>query len=178
MALNPIDHPDAFDSLEVGTVRSPGKVEFSGHDRKANWDVKTGKGIDGGTTTLNGIPAIEVSATFTLVNVEEFEAWVAFAKAVKSTISATPKGVDVYHPDLAENDIKSVCMATFGGRVHDGKGGQKYTIKFQEYRAPKKKPAASITASGSGKPASLDPNAAALAKLEALTKKYQETPWG
>ncbi len=177
MAVNPLDNPELFDALEIAGVRSPGKVELSGHDRKANWDVKTGKGIDGGSTTLNSIPAIEFSATFWLVNIEEFEAWPAFAKVVRDTISASPKGADVYHPDLAENDIKSVCQGTFGGRVHDGKGGQKYTIKFQEYRAPKKKTGTG-NVSGSGKVPKDDPNAAALAQLAALTKKYQETPWG
>lgn len=177
MPANPVEHPDLFDALEIAGVRSPGKVEFSGHDRKANWDVKVGKGIDGGSTTLNGIPPIEFTATFWLVNVAEFEAWPAFAKVVRETISASPKGADVYHPDLAENDIKSVCQATFGGRQHDGKGGQKYAIRFQEYRAPKKKSGTGAVV-GSSKVKSSDPNAEALAKLAELTKKYEKTPWG
>lgn len=177
MAPNPIENPDLFEGLEIAGQVSPGKVELSGHDRKANWDVKVGKGIDGGSTTLNGVPAIEFTATFTLSTLEEFEAWPAWAKLVRNTISATPKGVDIYHPDLAENDIKSVCQGKFGGRTHDGKGGQKYVITFQEYRAPKKT-SGSGTISGSAKTPKADPNAAALAQLAALTKQYEKTPWG
>jgi len=45
-APNPIDDEELFASIELGGVKSPGKVTLSGHDRKATWDVKKGPGTN------------------------------------------------------------------------------------------------------------------------------------
>jgi len=173
---NPVDNPDLYEAIELGGRRSPGKVELSGHDRAAKWDVKTAKGKKGGTTTLDAIGPIEFTATFTLSTVEEFDEWEAFSKIIRSTIAGTtPKAIDIYHPDLAEQDITSVVQGKIVGRKHDGKGGQVITVTFQEYLPPKPKGG---TASGSKKSTKNDPNQAALDELAALTAQYQATPWG
>jgi hypothetical protein len=174
---NPVDNPDLYEAIELGGRRSPGKVELSGHDRAAKWDVKTAKGKKGGTTTLDAIAPIEFTATFTLSTVDEFDEWGAFSKIIRSTIAGTtPKAIDIYHPDLAEQDITSVVQGKIVGRKHDGKGGQVITVTFQEYLPPKPKGG---TASGSKKSSkAVDPNQAALDELAALTAQYKETPWG
>jgi hypothetical protein len=173
---NPVDNPDLYESIELGGRRSPGSVTLSNHDRKAKFDVKTAKGKAGGTTTLDSIPPVEFTATFTLSTVEEFDEWEAFVRIIRATLSGPkPTPVDIYHPDLAENDITSVVRATIGGRKHDGKGGQMIAVTFQEYFPPKPKGG---TASGSKKSTKNDPNQAALDELAALTAQYQATPWG
>lgn len=168
-----------FDSIELGGVRSPGQVQsISGHDRKINWDVKAGAGQKGATTTLKDIPPLEFAVSFYLADAADQEAWPDFATLITSTISgATPKALDVYHPDLAANDILSVVLANFGGVVHDRKGGQTITVKFQEYKPPKPK-GGSPSGSSAKKPTAPDPNAAANAELAALTEQYKATPWG
>lgn len=172
---NPFDNEDLYNTMILGGVRSPGVVKFSGHDRELDWDVKVGPGTKGGTTTLKGEKPIEFSATFSLTDRDDFEAWEKFQKLIESTVSGTkPKALDCYHPDLARNDIKSIVKKTIGGAVHDGKGGQSYTVKFLEYRPVKPKGG---TTAGS-KTKTTDPDAAALAELNALTTKYQKTPWG
>ncbi len=176
---NPIDDPELYDSVELGGVRSPGVVTITGHDRKHGWDVKKGAGQAGATTTRTSDDPIEFTCTFKLSDEEDFAAWPAFAAVVNSTVvgqSATAR--DIYHPDLAENDIKSVVKSTMMGTVHDGMGGQTRAVKFLEYKPPRK---AGGTPSGSkagSKATAPDPNQAAKDEIARLTKAYQNTPWG
>jgi hypothetical protein len=180
---NPLDNPDLFDSIVLAGVQSPGKVTLSGHDRKVTWDVKSGPGLQGATTTIKEIPPIEFTASFYLVKddaqgIDDFAAWEPFLAVVNSSLSGTkPKALEIYHPDLALNEITSVCKAQVGGAVHDGKGGITYVIKFQEYKPPKPKGGSPSGTKTSTKKKD-DPDAAALAQLAALTDQYKQTPWG
>lgn len=183
MTVNPIDNEELYNSVILGGVTSPGKVTLSGHDRKTNWDVKTGPGLTGGTTTIKDTPPIEFTATFYLVNdvaqgTNDLDDWPAFQAVIESTIaSSKPKAVEIYHPDLASQHppISSVCKASVGGVVHDGKGGQTIVVKFQEYRPPKPKGGSPSGSKTTAKKA--DPDAAALAQLAQLTDQYKKTPW-
>lgn len=172
---NPITD-ESFDFIELGGVESPGVVKLSGHDRKINWDVKAGSGQSGATTTLKDIPPISFTATIYMADDDDFDDWPEFRAQCLSTINPKPKALDIYHPDLDAQNITSVCLASMGGVVHDGKGGRTVVIQFQEYKPPVKKTG---TPSGSAsKTKTVDPNAAALAELAALTKQYQSTPAG
>jgi len=177
MAINPLTNEDLFDVVVLGGVTSPGKVKISGHDLEAKWDVKTAAGQKGATTTLKEQPPRVVTCVFTLTDEDDFDAWPAFQAQIESTINgATPKALDIYHPDLASQRITSVCQGKIGGAVHDGKGGQTRTVTFQEYFPPKKAggtPKGSVT-----KTKAPDPNQAALDELAKLTKQYEKTPWG
>jgi hypothetical protein len=175
------DDEDLFNAITLAGTRSPGKVTITGHDRKVDWDVKAGSGQSGASTTLKAIPPIEFTCAFYLVRddsqaIDQVTEWASFEDLINSTVNgSTPKALDIYHPDLASRGITSVVLASFGGVIHDGKGGQTVTVKFQEYKPPKPKGG---SASGSkAKAAANDPNAAANAELAALTKQYQATPW-
>jgi len=178
---NPHDNPDLFDSVELAGVKSPGVVKLSGHDDKTSWDVKAGSGQAGASLTRKGTPPVEFTATFYLATSEEQDAWAYFRDVIKSSVAGTTKALDIYHPDLEANGIKSVVKGTIGGVVHDGKGGQTIAVKFQVYAPPVK---AAGSPSGSASKAKregktvVDPNAAANAELAALTAQYQATPWG
>jgi hypothetical protein len=183
---NPQDDESLYDSIVLAGVRSPGSVKLSGHDRKVDWDVKNAAAQTGASTTLKSIPLVEFTATFYLVKdvaqgIDDFAAWPAFQALIDSTVAGSkPKALDVYHPDLASQDppISSVVKALVGGVVHDGKGGQTITVKFQEYRPPKPKGGSpSGSKSKDAKKTAPDPDAAALAELQSLTDKYQKTGW-
>jgi hypothetical protein len=182
-APNPVDNEELYDAIVLGGQRSPGVVALSGHDRVIGWDVKKGAGQSGATTTRTSEDPAEVTCSFYLVKddaqgIDDFAQWPAFLALAKSTVAgAKPKALDIYHPDLAENDIKSVVLKKVGGVVHDGMGGQTRTLVFLEYRPPKPK-GGTPKASGTKKPKENDPNAEALAELARLTKQYQDTPWG
>ncbi len=178
MSPNPVTDEELYQGIVLGGVRSPGQVTLSGHDRGVKWDVKEGNGQAGASTTLKSIPPIEFTATFYLADQDDFDAWPAFHDVIDSTVSGPkPKALDIYHPDLATQNINSVTKASVGGVVHDKKGGQTIVVKFQEYKPPKPK-GGTPNGSGAKKKEAPDPNAAANAQLAALTKQYQETPWG
>lgn len=179
--VDPINDAELFDSIELGGVRSPGQVRsISGHERKVNWDVKEGQGQTGASTTLKSIPLRTITVTFFLADEDDIAAWPSFRELCLSTIKgATPKALDIYYPDLAVNEVRSVVLASLGGVQHDGKGGQTIAVVFQEYAPPRPKGGSPKGSSSSAKKnAAPDPNAAAKAELAALTKKYENTPWG
>lgn len=182
MPVNPIDNEELYNSIVLAGVKSPGKVTLSGHDRKVNWDVKSGPNLSGATTTIKDVPPIEFTASFYLlrdvtVGVDDLADWPAFLAVINSSISGSkPKALDIYHPDLASNEIVSVCKASVGGVVHDGKGGQTVVIKFQEYKPPKKK-GGSPNGSKSSPKKVVDPDKAAKDEIDKLTKQYLSTPW-
>ena len=179
--MNPIDDSDLYDAITLGGFRSPGQVTLSGHDRNEKWDVKDGKGQGGATTTHQGEQVAQFTASFYLVKddaqgIDDFAAWEVFVQVIKSTVvGKSPTALDIYHPDLAANDIKAVCKASIGGMVHDGKGGATVAVKFIEYRPPKKKTGSPNGAGGwtssTGAANKNDPNAAAKAELDKLTKQ-------
>jgi hypothetical protein len=169
---NPIDNEELYDSIELAGVRSPGFVTLSGHDRVEKWDVKSADGAGGARMTYKGDEIAQFQASFYLVkdpvlDLDEFAAWEKFAAVIKSSIIATgkPKALKIYHPDLAANDIKSVCKASIGGMQHDGKGGATVVVKFIEYRP--QKPASGVPVSA--KQTKPDPNADLKAIVKSLT---------
>ena len=176
---NPISNPDLYDHIELGGVQSPGVVTLSGHDRKIGWDIKKGNAQSGATTTRSCDDPVEFTASFYLADEEDFDAWPTFLAVINSTVSGkTPSALDVYHPDLAENDIKSVVKGTVAGTVHDGKGGQTRVVKFLEYKPPRKAGGSPNGSKAGAAAKAPDPNAAALAEIAALTAAYAATPWG
>ena len=172
---NPFDNGDLYDAIVLENKRSPGKVVLSGHDRKQRWDIKEAVGHGGGTTTYKGDSVAQFTAEFTLTRdpvqgLDEFAAWDTFVGLIKTMLpkSGPPKARAIYHPDLATNDIKSVCQASIGGMVHDGSGGAKVTVAFLEYRPPKKTSGLPTKPTKEGEP---DPNADLKAKIAAATEE-------
>lgn len=80
-------NPELYDTIVLAGVRSPGRVTLSGHDRKVNWDVQAGVGLNGASTTLKNVPPIEFTASFYLADEDEKAAWPAFAALIKSTLT-------------------------------------------------------------------------------------------
>ena len=176
---NILDNEDLYKSVVLKGVASPGQVTLSGHDSSVQWDVKGGPSLNGATTTLRSRLPIKFSASFYLLRdvsqgIDDFADWPTFAKLINSTVSSTPQALDIYHPDLAANDIKSVVKATIGGTTYDGLGGATVVVKFQEYRPPKKRGGTLLGSQKQGP----DPNADLKNQITNLTTQYQNTPWG
>ena len=176
---NPVDHSDLYDSIQLAGVRSPGMVTLSGHDRNQKWDVKEADGHGGATTTHKGEQVAQFSASFYLVKdpilgLDEFSDWETFSALIRSSLppGGKPKALTIYHPDLAANDIKSVCQASIGGMTHDGKGGGTVVVKFIEYRPAKKQ--GGTPAGAKAKATKADPNADLKAQLDALLEEARK----
>ena len=182
-----------LDHILLAGVQSPGVVTLSGHDRSWKWDKKIGDGQSGGSLELKGSELTTFTATFRLVNdpssdVDEVAAWDGFSRLIRSSVEAkSPTGLDIYHPDLARNQIRSVVEGKIGGMTHDGMGGRQVVVTFEEYSPPKKKsgsPSGSKAASPGGAsggaagvdggqfgPPTPDPNQAAKDELAALVEE-------
>jgi len=174
---NPVDDEDLYTAFTLGGITSPGVVRsITGHDREIDWDVKTGAGQSGATTTLKAEKPCEFTITLAFADAEDLDSWPAFRDHIKTTVKGNGKALDIYYPDLAANDIKSVVMKSIGGMVHDGKGGQTVAIKFLEYKPPKPKKVTPSSSTSNAK--APDPNAAANAELAALVDKYKNTEPG
>ncbi len=196
------DHDDVYSVIVLGTVRSPGVVTLSGHDRNEDWDIKAAKGQTGASSSLNGRPVGQFTATFYLVSDEpdesganDFTRWDEFQRLIESCTSGPkPIALPIYHPDLARNGFTEVTNGGVSGMKHDGKGGATVVVKFLEYKPPKPKPASKATATPAARhgvglageagaavnpdaeppPPKPDPNADAKRELSELVAKARE----
>ena len=179
--MNPSDNEELYRSLVIGDRVSPGVVTLSGHDRGHNWDIKTTKGVDGATTSYVGAPPGEFVAAFSLTKdyttgEDQFADWDTFQIYLESLLPGPePKAAPIYHPDLARQHYSEITVSSIGGMVHSGNGVGTVTVKFLEYKPPKKKPvkSASAKAGSSTQKGKDDPNAARKAEVDALTKEWQ-----
>jgi hypothetical protein len=187
----PSDNDDLYSAIVLGTMRSPGVVTLSGHDRTKAWDVKAAKGESGASSALNGDPVGSFEASFYLVDdgaidePSDFDRWAEFQRLIESTTNGPkPVALPIYHPDLAAQRYTEVVSGGVGGMVHDGRGGATVRVKFLEYRPPKTKPIAkaqpkpgtSSNESGTGTriPQKPDPNAESKRQLAALLERARQ----
>lgn len=154
VVISPFATPELYDKYLLAGVRSPGVVAFTGHDRAENWDIKDAAGNAGAVSARKGNAPIEFTATHSLVidpiaGVDQEAEWDEFAKIIEGTISgATPKAVDIFHPDLARVGIKSVVKKRIGGFVRDGLGGVTVVVAYLEYKPPVAKTVTGAKGSG------------------------------
>lgn len=183
---SPRQQGDLLDTLIVQNVLSPGKVTLSGLPRKNGWDIVNAKGKTGSSTTLNGAPVAQITATFELMGDEEnddgqtvFDRWDSFARLLQTSVEGkAPVALRVYHPDLADAKITELVLGPNGISLptYDGKGGKSYTVDFIQFKPPKPKAAAkpkggtvNYANTNEGKRSPPDPNAAAKQELARLT---------
>jgi hypothetical protein len=185
--MNPFLEEEAFEKIVLAGVKSPGKCTIKGAKRSEKWDVKDGDGQDGASTTRKGKVPAKFSIDFELFydpmqEIDEFVEWDGFLKVLRRPgASKDPVALEIYHPDLAELDIKAVVVTDIGGKVHSGKGSAVVTVDFLEYSPPKPKPAKGAkggkTSNGgktSGDAAKQDPNAAAKRELASLLNEAKK----
>ncbi|MCK6536119.1 MAG: hypothetical protein L6Q84_24400 [Polyangiaceae bacterium] len=170
----PSQNPDLYNSIVLNGLRSPGVVTLSGHDREHGWDIKEAKGQDGASTTRNGEKVCQFTATFQLSDdplsdVDDYATWDSFRTMLQLSMRAkAPTAMPIFHPDLAAQNITSVCVASVGGVQHDGRGGATVAVKLLEYRPPKKKPVGKPSSKAAKNPAAAVGEAANQQLLNAL----------
>lgn len=143
-ALNPIDQPQLWDYITIGQKNSPGYCELSEFKREQEFDVKKGKGTVGATVTFTGKPPVKGTIKFFLWTSDHFEEWESFRPLLKyDPTKKAVQAIDIYHPALADIDVKSVVCEGIGSIVHEGKQMYSCTISLLEYLPPPKKSAVS-----------------------------------
>ncbi len=148
--LNPIDNPQVYDVIQLGTMTSPGLCVVSGFKRKNTWDTKLGKGVKGGTSTLTNIPPVSGTIKFYLWEARHWDEWELFRPFFKhDPTKKKVQAIDIYYPTLAKIDIKSVVCEDISAEEPEGLGKWSITVSLLEYLPPAKKPVTG-TPSGSG----------------------------
>jgi hypothetical protein len=135
---------DLWDTLRVGTMRSPGVIlSLGGPGLEIGWDIKQADAKKGATTTRINEPLKKFDAEFYLsntaddLNVSDFDLWDDFQDMLESSVAGEPKALDVFHPAVARARITAVTVASIGLVQPDGKGGGKVKVAFIEHRPPK-----------------------------------------
>lgn len=151
--INPIENPQAWDSIFVGQTQSPGLVDVKGWKRGNEWDIKKGKGTVGATLTYVSKPPAKGTFTFTLWTAQQFRDWDTFRKLLKyDPTKKTVTAIDVYYPSLADIDVKSIVIENIGAIEHVGQGKYQIVVDAIEYLpVPKKSATSSPTGSTSTK---------------------------
>lgn len=156
--IDPLANPRAWDVVRIGQVASPGVCEVGEFKRAHEWDVKKGKGTFGSTTTFVGRPPAKGPVKFYLwdngtlgTGHNHFREWDAFRQLLKyDPTKKSVQAVDIYHPSLADIDIRSVVTESVGNIIHEGKGLYSITVELLEYfPAPKRSAVSTPTQSQS-----------------------------
>lgn len=167
-------NPNRWDIVVIGGNICPGYVEISGFERKWNWDTKTGKGAQGTTNTYTGKPAVEGELTFYLWTGLHFLQWEQFRPLFKyDPTKKTTQAIDIFHPSLADLDIKSVVCQSVGPIKHVGNNLYACHVKLIEY-VPPPKAAAVATPTGSKTGAGAGASSTAPAPTDPLQIKIQQ----
>jgi hypothetical protein len=136
-ALDPINNPQAWDTIQIGQQTSPGVAQVGEWKRAHEWDVKKGKGTLGGTVTFVGRPPAKGPIKFLLWTPTHFQAWDTFRPLLKfDPTKQAVQAVDIFHPVLADIDVTSVVTESIGNIVYEGQGLYSITVEFLEYFPP------------------------------------------
>lgn len=173
-ALDPVGNPQAWDTVTVAGMKSPGLIPKGGLrcPRKFKWDTKEGKGAQGGTSTFVGRPLPDGSLKLQFWLTAHFLEWSFFLPLLKyDPTKRAPSAVDIYHPSLADLDISSIVVDEIGNIEHAGDGLYEVEVKFHEYSPPPKASAVSTPTKSKDGP---DPFDQAAAGLSTLGQKVQD----
>jgi hypothetical protein len=137
--VHPLDNPDVWSHIVVAGVSSPGICTVSGAERKWKWEKKEAKGKSGASVTGGNKELAEPSFTLKLWRrgaVDHIADWSAFRPTLGTPDPNNPVALDVYHPALEANEIRSVVVQEIGPLTDKGKGMWEVTVKLLEYRKP------------------------------------------
>jgi hypothetical protein len=138
----------AWDTVTVAGVQSPGYCTLSEFSKRSEFDIKKGKGVFGATITYVGRPPAKGSITFYLWTPSHFIDWATFRTLFNyDPTKSEVKPVDIYHPSLDDVGLKSFVAENVEAIKHEGKGLYSCKIDLIEYFPPPKKSAVSTPTS-------------------------------
>ena len=153
VGYTPHDLPLAYDTLIIGGVYTPGVAVVEKLSRAYKWDIKEGKGSNGGVTTFQGASIPKFSVTIKLWEPEHFTDWEDLCAMLRRSIEGTKvKALNISHPFLQQLDVNAVTVETIGQptRAKEGDVLHTVTIDFLEYRPPKPTKAKSTATTPAG----------------------------
>lgn len=186
MSVNPIDHPELYESFLLAGERSPGVCKLGGPMLDHGWAKQEPKGSSGGETIQNGTKLVEFTAELYLwrdSEVDHFARWVEWRPILRRPIAkGASKALDIYHPQLDELGVTSVVCAKEGSLEPDGRGGATVKLSFLQYAPPQPKAAgkpsgsssqaSGADANGKPKPPKKDPNQDLKDEVDGLVDQF------
>ena len=170
-------NPNVWDVVKIAGQQCPGYCEISGFERKWKWDRKKGKGAQGFTGTYTGVEPVEGEINFFLWAGIHFVQWETFRPLFKydptKGVVATASAIDIFHPSLADIDIKAVVCESISPIKHLGGNLFEIRVKLYEYLPPPKA-AAVATPKGSKSGITTGGNASTPAPTDPLQLKIQQ----
>lgn len=138
---NPIDLPDLYDVLFISGIQAPGIARIEGASRQYKWDVKTGKGLSGGTTTFQGADVPKFKVVLKIWTQQHFDDWGILREVLIDSVSQKSiTALIVTHRYLQELNIFSCVVESIGMPKAVKESDSLYTVEFDliEYHPVKK----------------------------------------
>lgn len=173
---NPIAEPQDF--VDFAGIRSPGLADVIGSSSPRSWDERDSYAVAGAFLVYHGKKLSHFSIKLRLYTVADWEGWWTLypllSKLPRRGVAA--KAIDVSHPLLAANNIRSAVVEELMQPEQTNDGEWTIEIKMIEFRAPV---IAAAKADGAqATPA--DPEDAQLAELNAIhtanDQAFESTP--
>ena len=135
---NPIDNPADWQSIQIGGLVYD-YVKVSGFKRDFEWDIKSGKGAKGGTSTFTGVHPSKGVVEFYAWMPEHFDTVGNIVQMMNyDPTKKSTQAITIWHPALVEVGVFEVTCA--GIEIWEESSNGLYTrkIDFIEYKpAPK-----------------------------------------
>ncbi len=166
---DPIANPQAWDKVEIAGVLSPGLARVGEFKRKWVWDEKKGKGQPRATLTFTGAHLSRGAIEFWLLTGPDgrggtyidLQQWVTFSEMFQyDPTKTTATAVDIYHPSLAVNKLRSFICEGITNPIRMRDGDCLYSVKVEliEYApAPAVNVASTIAKTQANPPQSTNP---------------------
>jgi hypothetical protein len=137
MSWDPISRP--VDYILLAGKKSPGLAEVVGASSPRKLKKLEGYALSGGFVLFRGNALAEFSVKLRLYTVEDWAAWYEFKPLVdKVPVGERAKALSIWHPHLEDLKIASVLVGDVTQPEQTNNGEWTITIKFCEYREPKR----------------------------------------
>lgn len=172
MSANPFRVPEAFDTVVVAGEYLPGLAKVAKVKRTFKWDKKEGPGTQGDSITYRGSRLVDFVIELSLWEEEQIDEWDA-KRPMLEPDARNVRALDVVHPVLERQKIRSIVVAEIVELDHQGGGLWTVQIGVNEYKPP---PKANATGSPNGSKSSSgkDGSGAAAAAPAARTEQEKE----
>ncbi len=128
-----------WDRITIAGVKLMAIADVQG-DKDTRIDVKQTPGTDGATATSLGVSPAPITIRLRFLTLEAVQQWADIVPSLQPIPGKPPTDpVDVYHPALALNGIKSLYLKTLGTlRVSHPGGPMEVLTRWLEFLPPKK----------------------------------------
>lgn len=165
MTWDPITSP--VDYVLLNEKKTPGIAEVIGAGSPRKLKKLEGYALSGGFVLFRGNQLAEFSVDLRLYSAQDWADWYAFKPLVdKVPVGERAKALSIWHPHLEDLGISAVLVSDVLQPKQTGNGEWTITIKFCEWRAPKR----TLGKPDAAKQAPIDPIDE---KIKALTNQFE-----